>query len=94
MLTVYLLTHASSHRPIGRGQEFDDEDEEEDMWKECAVVPIKDDVAGIFARSSRGEKEFGEFSINQRAAVALGRYLQDPLVEIAGGLLFAHAIIR
>lgn len=55
------------------------------MWKQCSVVPIKDDVACIFARSSRGEKEFPEFSINQRAAVALGRYLQDPLMEIAGG---------
>ncbi|CAM9967077.1 unnamed protein product, partial [Laminaria digitata] len=70
---------------------FDDEDEDEDQqWKQCSVVPIKDDVASIFARSSRGEKEFPEFSTNQRGAVALGRYLQDPLVEIAGGwvLLF------
>lgn len=67
--------------------EYDDEDEEADVWKTCAVAPVKDDVACIFARSTRGEKEFAEFSVNQRAAVALARYLQDPLVEFAGDLL-------
>eukprot|EP00903_Cladosiphon_okamuranus_P017486 g16106.t1 len=65
---------------------FDEEDEEEvtDKWTNCALAPVKDDVASIFARSTRGEKEFPDFSVNQRAAVALARYLQDPLVEFAG----------
>lgn len=62
----------------------EDEEEEVDKWKHCALAPAKDDVAAIFARSTRGEKEFPEFSVNQRAAVALARYLQDPLVEFAG----------
>lgn len=65
--------------------DFDDDEEEEDPWKHCSVVSSKDDVASVFARSVRGEKEFEEFAVNQRAAVALARYLQDPLVEIAGG---------
>lgn len=65
-------------------EEYDDEDEEGDVWRTCAIAPVKDDVACIFARSTRGEKEFSDFSVNQRAAVALARYLQDPLVEFAG----------
>ena len=64
---------------------LDEEDSEKDLWKHCAMLPVKDDVASIFARSPRGEKEFPDFAINQRAAVAVGRYLQDPLVEFAGG---------
>lgn len=69
----------------GRDEFDEDEDEEEvDKWKHCALAPAKDDVASIFARSTRGEKEFPDFSVNQRAAVALARYLQDPLVEFAG----------
>ncbi len=64
--------------------EYDDEDEEEEVWKNCDMAPVKDDVACVFARSTRGEKEFPEFTVNQRAAVALARYLQDPLVEFAG----------
>ncbi|CAN0380457.1 unnamed protein product, partial [Hapterophycus canaliculatus] len=68
-----------------RDEYDDDEEEEEDTsWKQCTIAPVKDDVASIFARSSRGEKEFADFSVNQRAAVALARYLQDPLVEFAG----------
>ncbi|CAM9648035.1 unnamed protein product, partial [Ascophyllum nodosum] len=63
---------------------LDEEDSEKDLWKHCAMLPVKDDVASIFARSPRGEKEFPDFAINQRAAVAVGRYLQDPLVEFAG----------
>lgn len=67
-------------------EDYDEEDEEEgaDIWKHCAMAPARDDVASIFARSTRGEKEFPDFSVNQRAAVALARYLQDPLVEFAG----------
>lgn len=49
------------------------------------MLPVKDDVARIFSRSVRAEKEFPDFSVNQRAAVAVARYLQDPLVEMAGG---------
>lgn len=67
-----------------RGGEFDDEDEEDSSWKHVSVAFMKDDVAGIFARSSRGEKEFQDFTVNQRTAVGLARYLQDPLVEFAG----------
>lgn len=68
---------------------YDEEDDEEetDKWDHCALAPVKDDVASIFARSTRGEKEFPDFSVNQRAAVALARYLLDPLVEFAGKLL-------
>lgn len=53
-------------------------------------------MACIFARSTRGEKEFADFSVNQRAAVALARYLQDPLVEFAGTvytLTFRYALV-
>lgn len=64
--------------------EFEDADEERYVWKHCAVIFAKDDVATIFARSPRGQKEFPEFVINQRAAVGLARYVQDPLVEFAG----------
>lgn len=66
--------------------EYDDEDEDEDRenWEHCSLAPANDDVASIFARSTRGEKEFPDFSVNQRAAVGLARYLQDPLIEFAG----------
>ncbi|CAN0054949.1 unnamed protein product, partial [Ectocarpus fasciculatus] len=77
---------ADAHREYQRERgDYDDEDEEEEeVWKQCSLAPVKDDVACIFARSTRGEKEFADFSVNQRAAVALARYLQDPLVEFAG----------
>lgn len=78
---LYPMTYGS-RQICGRG-EYDDE-EEEDMWKHCGVIFVKDDVATIFARSPRGQKEFGEFKINQRAAVGLARYMQDPLLEFAG----------
>ncbi|CBN78798.1 GTB1; RNA binding / hydrolase, acting on ester bonds, also similar to transcription elogantion facto [Ectocarpus siliculosus] len=76
---------ADAHREYQRERgDYDDQDEEEEVWKQCSLAPVKDDVACVFARSTRGEKEFADFSVNQRAAVALARYLQDPLVEFAG----------
>lgn len=76
-----MVIHALWICPRG---DFDDDEEDDDKWKHCTVVPVRDDVASIFGRSTRGEKEFAEFSVNQRAAVSLARYLQDPLVEMAG----------
>lgn len=69
---------------ILRGGYEDDEEDEGSGWKHVSVVFVKDDVAGIFARSTRGEKEFKDFTINQRTAVGVARYIQDPLIEFAG----------
>ncbi|CAM9633895.1 unnamed protein product, partial [Discosporangium mesarthrocarpum] len=67
-----------------RGEYSDEEDNYDMEWRHCSVVYQRDDVATIFARSARGEKEFPDYHVNLRAAVGLARYLQDPIVEMAG----------
>jgi transcription elongation factor SPT6 len=56
----------------------------EDVWDVCEVVLALEDVAQIFARSPRGEKEFPDYHPNLRTAACLARCIQDPLVEYAG----------
>ncbi|TDH65720.1 hypothetical protein CCR75_000678 [Bremia lactucae] len=46
------------------------------------IVFLNDDVANMFSRSKRADQEFPEESEFVRAAVSLGRYLQNPASEL------------
>ncbi len=53
-------------------------------WATCGVEYVHEDVALVFSASARSAQEMPDFHPNHRAAVCLARYLQNPLVELAG----------
>lgn len=57
---------------------YDEEDEED--WK-CNVELFDDSVAQLFGRSVRGKKEFPDYAINLKSAIAVARFAKDPLAE-------------
>ncbi|KAL7557706.1 hypothetical protein ACA910_018501 [Epithemia clementina (nom. ined.)] len=57
--------------------DFDDDVE----WK-CDVELIDDKVAQLFGRSVRSKKEFPDFPVNHKSAIAIARYAKDPLAEL------------
>ena len=57
--------------------DFDDDVE----WK-CDVELIDDKVAQLFGRSVRSKKEFPDFPMNHKTAIATARYAKDPLAEL------------
>eukprot|EP00523_Entomoneis_sp_CCMP467_P012549 CAMPEP_0168790060 /NCGR_PEP_ID=MMETSP0725-20121227/13191_1 /TAXON_ID=265536 /ORGANISM="Amphiprora sp., Strain CCMP467" /LENGTH=2014 /DNA_ID=CAMNT_0008840425 /DNA_START=198 /DNA_END=6242 /DNA_ORIENTATION=+ len=60
---------------------YDEEEEEADEWK-CNADIVEDKVAQLFGRSVRGKKEFPDFPVNHRCAIALARHAKDPLAEL------------
>ncbi|KAL7554309.1 hypothetical protein ACHAWF_017747, partial [Thalassiosira exigua] len=61
---------------------LDDDDDDDTVWK-CNVDIVDDNVAQLFGRSVRGKKEFPEFAVNLKVAVATARWAKDPLAELA-----------
>ena len=57
-------------------------DFEDDVEWKCDVDLIDDKVAQLFGRSVRGKKEFPDFPVNHKTAIAMGRYAKDPLAEL------------
>ncbi len=53
-------------------------------WAACSVEYVREDVALVFSASVRSEQEMPDTHPNHRAAVCLARYLQNPLIELAG----------
>ncbi len=53
-------------------------------WRACGVEFVCEDVALVFSASARSAQEFPDFHPNHRAAICLARYLQNPLIELAG----------
>ena len=62
-----------------QGMDYDDFDDEGEYNPE--VLLIKDDISEIFKMSDRSKKMFPEFHAGVRAAICLGRYVQEPLAE-------------
>jgi transcription elongation factor SPT6 len=56
-------------------------DDEEIEWK-CNVELIDDSVSQLFGRSIRGDKEFPDFPVNLKCAIAVARFAKDPLAEL------------
>lgn len=69
----------AAFRQLQPSAHFDDQDEGD--WK-CNVDLIDDSVAQLFGRSVRGRKEFPDFAVNLKCAIAVARYAQDPLGEL------------
>jgi transcription elongation factor SPT6 len=61
---------------------MEDDDDEDSEWK-CNVDYIDDSFSMVFGHSPRGKKEFPDHAPGLRVAIAIGRYAQDPLGEIA-----------
>ncbi len=53
-------------------------------WTTCGVEYVREDVALVFSASVRSAQEMPDFHPNHRAAICLARYLQNPLIELAG----------
>lgn len=59
---------------------FGQYDDDEDDWK-CNAELVDDSVAQLFGRSVRGKKEFPEYAVNLKSAIAVARFAKDPLAE-------------
>ena len=60
----------------------DSDDGDEHVEPQVVYSYVNDEVAQIFSTSPRAEREFPEYPPTLRQAIALGRYLQDPLDEM------------
>jgi transcriptional accessory protein Tex/SPT6 len=64
-------------------EDSDDEDEQDEHVEPHVLYSYVDDqVAQIYANSPRAAREFPDYPGTLRQAIALGRYLQDPLDEL------------
>mmetsp|Transcript_14099 Transcript_14099/g.20794 ORF Transcript_14099/g.20794 Transcript_14099/m.20794 type:complete len:1665 (+) Transcript_14099:977-5971(+) len=61
--------------------DINNEDDEDFQWK-CNVDIVEDNVAQLFGRSIRGKKEFPDFAVNLKCAIAVARHAKDPLGEL------------
>lgn len=61
---------------------IDDDEEDDVVWK-CNVDIVDDNVAQLFGRSIRGNKEYPDTAVNLKVAVATARWAKDPLCELA-----------
>ena len=52
-----------------------------DHYPRIEVALMDDNLAKVYANSTRAEQEFREFPSVLRQAVSLGRRMQDPLTE-------------
>ena len=60
-----------------------DADEDELYWQP-EVHFVIDNIASIFARSPRADVEFKDYTnVNIRKAISIGRFVQEPLAEVA-----------
>jgi transcription elongation factor SPT6 len=74
-----------------------DFDEDELDWQP-EVHFVVDDIASIFAKSPRADVELKDYTnVNIRKAISIGRFVQEPLAEVAymwGGATDTSASIR
>jgi transcription elongation factor SPT6 len=59
----------------------DSDDEDDHIEPHVVYSYVNDEVAQIYSNSARAEREFPDYPPTLRQAIALGRYLQDPLDE-------------
>jgi len=65
------------------GPTYEDEQTGADHNDPLEVVMVNDEVARLYHTSARAAAEFPKYSALTRYCIALGRYLQNPLVEYA-----------
>mmetsp|Transcript_11633 Transcript_11633/g.14960 ORF Transcript_11633/g.14960 Transcript_11633/m.14960 type:complete len:1328 (-) Transcript_11633:11-3994(-) len=83
-------SHKKQRDLMKQSEDYDAEDFDEDEEPEAEVFLVPDELARIFASSPRSLDEFPDYqsSKNLLIAIALGRYIQEPLAEVS--YLWSH----